>query len=77
MLGTLERGEVDGLFSGFIAGDVPTHRFRFTHGDVTWEEDDAYRFGTLLSDSTPIFWPRDGTTSFTRSSAPIRERWTA
>ena len=50
VLGTLERGEVDGLFSGFIAGDVPTHRFRFTHGDVTWEEDDAYRFGTLLSD---------------------------
>ncbi|RIY00135.1 1,4-alpha-glucan branching protein GlgB [Aureimonas flava] len=50
VLGTLERGEVDGLFTGFLAGEVPAHRFRFTHGDVTWEEEDTYRFGTILTD---------------------------
>jgi len=38
VLGALERGEVDGLFSGFIAGELPSYRFRFRHGEVTWEE---------------------------------------
>ncbi|WP_182086910.1 1,4-alpha-glucan branching protein GlgB [Aureimonas sp. ME7] len=50
VLGELEPGEVDGLFSGFIAGELPAYRFRFTHGSVTWEEEDTYRFGTILTD---------------------------
>ncbi|WP_082652643.1 1,4-alpha-glucan branching protein GlgB [Aureimonas sp. AU12] len=50
VLGTLEPGGAEGLFSGFIAGDMPVHRFRFSHGDVTWEEEDTYRFGPIISD---------------------------
>ncbi|WP_246160700.1 1,4-alpha-glucan branching protein GlgB [Aureimonas fodinaquatilis] len=39
-----------GLFTGAIAGPLQVYQFRFAHGPITWEEEDPYRFGSLLSD---------------------------
>ncbi|WP_019998031.1 1,4-alpha-glucan branching protein GlgB [Aureimonas ureilytica] len=50
VLADLERGEVDGLFSGVVAEGFDDHLFRFWHGDSSWEEEDTYRFGPILGD---------------------------
>ncbi|MBB4003289.1 1,4-alpha-glucan branching protein GlgB [Aurantimonas endophytica] len=53
----LESTEQDGLFSGFLpgrAGGQP-YRLRYTHGADSWEEEDTYRFGTLLGEQDVYF----------------------
>ncbi|KQT85609.1 glycogen branching protein [Aurantimonas sp. Leaf443] len=52
VLGALERHGPEGFFSGVVpglSGDAP-YRLRYSHGSVTWEEDDPYRFGPILGE---------------------------
>jgi 1,4-alpha-glucan branching enzyme len=42
--GRLLRRHPDGFFEGLLAPGVARYRLRFTSGDATWEEEDAYGF---------------------------------
>ncbi|WP_157069970.1 1,4-alpha-glucan branching protein GlgB [Aureimonas frigidaquae] len=46
----LEAQGSDGLFTGLVPGTLERYRLRFSHGSVTWEEEDPYRFGPILTD---------------------------
>ena len=50
VLSSLEPIGDAGFFSGALPEGTTTYRLRLTHGTVTWEEDDPYRFGSVLSD---------------------------
>ncbi|MFD2238395.1 1,4-alpha-glucan branching protein GlgB [Aureimonas populi] len=39
-----------GFFSGALPQGTSEYRLRYTHDSVTWEEEDPYRFGWILSD---------------------------
>ena len=56
-LAALEATEQDGLFSGFMPGRSggEAYRLRYTHGADSWEEEDTYRFGTLLGEQDVYF----------------------
>ncbi|UIJ72323.1 1,4-alpha-glucan branching protein GlgB [Aurantimonas sp. HBX-1] len=56
-LAALEATEQDGLFSGFLPGRSggEAYRLRYTHGADSWEEEDTYRFGTLLGEQDVYF----------------------
>ncbi len=77
LLGELERGEVEGLFSGVVPQAFEDHRYRFWHGDESWEEEDTYRFGTILGDLDIYLLNEGRHYRSTRSSARIRPRSTA
>ncbi|HEX2018095.1 MAG TPA: 1,4-alpha-glucan branching protein GlgB [Aurantimonas sp.] len=56
-LAELDAGGHEGLFSGFLPGrtGADAYRLRFTHGTDSWEEEDTYRFGTLLGEQDVYF----------------------
>ncbi|WP_185983866.1 1,4-alpha-glucan branching protein GlgB [Aureimonas mangrovi] len=50
VLAELEPIGTDGFFSGAVKGEAGRYRFRFSHAQVNWEEDDPYRFAALMTD---------------------------